>query len=341
MNILRIAVLMHEDLRPPDKLPADHDWDTCEWVTEWDVVTTLRKMGHDVQTLGVFDELKPIREMNNSFKPHVVFNLLEEFDEKAFYDQNIVSYLELIRAPYTGCNPRGLMIGREKALSKKILSYHKIKTPKFHVFPKNQKVKVPKNIEYPLIVKCLNEEASLGISKASIVHNDDKLLERIEFLHGQLGKDAIAEAFIEGQEIYVGVLGNYRLESLPPWALYFDKANNPDKEIYSNNAKFNWGYRENKGIRSAKADISPQLEKEISDVAKRAYRALSLNGYARMDFRVDKDGGIYLLEANPNPNIGELEEFADSALFAGTKYPDLLQKILTLGVSWSSRNARD
>lgn len=341
MSNYRIAVLMHEDLIPEETVQDDFNWDACEWVTEYDVVTTLKKLGHQVEILGVHDELKPIREMITGFNPHVTFNLLEEFDNKPYYDQNVVSYLELLGAPYTGCNPRGLILGRDKALAKKVLTYHKIRTPKFFVFPRNRRRRPPKSLEYPLIVKCLNEEASLGIAKASVVQNEEKLMERVDYVHAQFGRDAIAESFIEGQEIYVGVVGNYRLDTLPPWALFFDHADDPDREFYTSRAKFDWNYRERKGIRSGKAPVSPAIEKKLQDAAKKAYRALSMSGYARMDFRVDKEGEVWLLESNPNPNIGELDEFADSALAAGINYPDLLSKILTLGMSWSSRNARD
>src|SRR5690606_15429861 len=127
------------------------------------------------------------------------------FKGEAIFDQNVVSFLELMSAPYTGCNPKGMILARDKALSKKILAYHKIKSPRFQVFPRNrpsQKV----NIKcYPIIVKCLNEEASLGLSQASIVKTEEKLKERVKFIHENFNTDAIAEEFIQGQEFFVGV----------------------------------------------------------------------------------------------------------------------------------------
>lgn len=333
----RILILMHMDLVPPvDIKKSEIDRDNALWITEYDVSTTLKKMGHDIKELGVYSDLKVIREAIDELKPHIVYNLLEEFDGEVVYDQNVVSYLELLKVPYTGCNPRGLMLARDKALAKKILTYHRIKTPKFHVFPKNRNVLLPKKINYPMIVKCLFEEASLGISQASVVHNEEKLLERLSFIHQNIKTDAIIEEFIEGREFYVGVLGNYRLKTLPVWELLFENADNPGKEIYSRNAKWNMKYRNRKGIKTQKAKITPEVEERILDVCKKTYKTLNLNGYARIDLRVSSNGNIYVIEANPNPNIGLDDEFALSAKNEKIKYEELLKKIISLGLSWST-----
>ncbi len=331
----RIIVLLHSSLIPPEESYKQKiDREKTDWVTEYDVIKTLRKLGHDVIPLGVDENLGVIRTTVFEFKPHIIYNLLEEFDGVSIFDQNVVSYLELLKFPYTGCNPRGLMLARDKALAKKILSYHKIKTPKFAVFPKNKSKKKPKQLEFPLIVKCLVEEASYGIAQASIVNNDEQLYERVKYINQKLETDAIAEEFIEGREMYVGVFGNYRLEALPVWELRFEGADKPEKEIYSSKAKFNEKYRKRKGIKTQKAKIDIELEKKIQKVAKKTYRALSLSGYARIDLRVTEAGDIYVLEANPNPDIAHDDEFALSAKYDGQKYEDVLAKILSLGFSW-------
>src|SRR6187551_4035453 len=165
MRRLRVLVLMHGDLVPPDPLNG-HDPSKAEWKTEYDVVTTLRALGHDVRPLGVKSDLGVIRTAIEEWRPHIAFNLLEEFDGLAVYDQNVVSYLELLRIPYTGCNPRGLMLARGKDLSKKLVHYHRIPVPAFAVFPMQRKIKRPKRLAFPLIVKSLSEDASEGIAKA-------------------------------------------------------------------------------------------------------------------------------------------------------------------------------
>ena len=187
MKRLRVLVLMHPDLVPPDSLDGHSEQEINNWKTEYDVVSTLRAAGHDVRPLGVQDELKPIRDEIESWKPDVVFNLLEQFHGEAVYDQNVASYLELMRVPYTGCNPRGLVLARGKDLSKKLLAYHRIPLPAFAVFPLRRKVKRPARLGLPLIVKSLNEDASWGIAQASVVDSDEKLAERVTFIHERIG----------------------------------------------------------------------------------------------------------------------------------------------------------
>src|SRR5256714_9785570 len=221
MKRLRVLVLVHPELVPPDSLKGHSEQEINEWKTEYDVVSTLRAAGHEVRPLGVENELKPIRDEIESWKPTVVFNLLEQFHGEAVYDQNVASYLELLRIPYTGCNPRGLVLARGKDLSKKLLTYHRIPLPAFAVFPMRRKVKRPARLGLPLIVKSLSEDASYGISQASVVDSDEKLVERVTFIHERIGTAALAEQYIEGRELYVGVLGNERLRVFPIWELKF------------------------------------------------------------------------------------------------------------------------
>ncbi len=335
----RVLMLVHKDLVPPEKVNEEEvPWETIPWIAEYDVLSTLKKMKYDVQPLGVGDNLGEIRQSIETFQPHIVFNLLEEFAGEAVFDQNVVSFLELMNIPYTGCNPRGLILARDKALAKKILAYHRIRTARFAVFPRNLRRSRPKSLDFPLIVKCLNEEASMGISRASVVTSDEKLMERVRYIHERFRTDAIAEEFIEGKEYFIGVIGNYRLQTFPPWELQFKNAENPEKEFYSSNAKHNVKYREKHGIATGPADVSKELLAEMFAISKRAYRALNMNGYARIDLRVNKDGRIFLLEANPNPDISEEEDFATSARAAKISYRNLLKKIINLGLQWNPTN---
>lgn len=334
MRKLRVLVLMHEDLIPPEHTNG-HDLKTVEWRTEYDVVSTLRKMGHEVRPLGVKSDLGVIRSAVEEWKPHIAFNLLEEFDGVAVYDQNVVSYLELLRVPYTGCNPRGLMLARDKALSKKVLSFHRIPFPEFIVVPLGRSVKRPKWLSFPLIVKSVSEEASLGISQASIVEDDEKLRERVAFIHNSVGTGAIVERYIEGRELYVGVLGNSHLQVLPVWELLMDKMPDESRRIATERVKWSRKYQEKYGIRSCEAKNLPEgMTEQIQHLAKRVYRALGLSGYARIDLRLDAEGRVYVLEANPNPQIAEDEDFAESARLANLSYSDLLQDVLNIGLRW-------
>ena len=334
MKKLRVLALMHEDLIPPDD-PAGADLATVKWKTEYDVVTTLREMGHEVQALGVRNDLGVIRKAIEEWKPQIAFNLLEEFDGVAVYDQNVVSYLELLRIPYTGCNPRGLMLARDKGLSKKIFSFHRIPFPDFAVFPLGRAVKRPRTLSFPLIVKSVSEEASLGISQASIVEDDEKLRERVVFIHKSVGTGAIVERYIEGRELYVGLLGNRHLAVLPVWELILDKMPDESRRIATERVKWSRKYQVKYGITSGEAKSLPDgMAERIRHISKRVYRSLGLSGYARIDLRLDPTGKVYVLEANPNPQIARGEDFADSAERAALPYKTLLQHILNIGLRW-------
>jgi len=332
MKRVRILVLMHEDLVPPDEVNG-YDLKTVEWRTEYDVVSTLKKLGHEVYPLGVKSDLGVIHSAIETWKPDIAFNLLEEFDGVAVYDQHVVSYLELLHLPYTGCNPRGLMLARDKALTKKVLSFHRIPYPEFIDVPQGRTVKRPKRLTFPLIVKSVNEEASLGISQASIVEDDDKLSERVAFIHNSVGSGALIERYIEGREFYIGVIGNGQLQTLPVWELIMDKLPEDAKRIATERVKWSRKYQQKYGITSREADnLSESKVEEIQNLAKGVYRALGLSGYARIDMRMDAEGQLYVLEANPNPQIAEDEDFADSAKKAGYHYTELLQEILSVGL---------
>ena len=326
MRKLRVLALMHPELVPPDDAAERDEKERFDWKTEWDVCRTLRDIGHEVKALGVQDELLPIRDAVEQFKPHIVFNLLEEFHGNVLFDHNVVSLLELLRVPYTGCNPRGMIISREKALSKKLLIYHRIRVPAFHVFPFGRRTRRPKTLELPLFVKSLTDHASLGISQASLVKSDEELTERVAFVHRRLGSDAIAEQFIQGREIYVGVIGNDRLTALPPRELVFENAPDGAPLIATARAKHDLDYQKRHGIdQRAAEDLPDGVAAGLEHLAKRIYRTLELTGYARLDFRLRPDGSLYFLEANPNPEIALGEEYAEAAQTARLEYLDLLQ----------------
>ena len=333
MKRLRVLVLVHPDLIPPETSKGYSEQEINVWKTEYDVVSTLRAAGHEVRPLGVHDELKPIRDEIDSWKPDVVFSLLEQFHGEVIYDQNVASYLELMRVPYTGCNPRGLMLARGKDLSKTLVHYHRIPVPAFAVFPKHRKVRRPKRLALPLIVKSLSEDSSYGISQASVVDTDEKLVERVVFIHERIGTAAIAEQYIEGRELYVGVLGNDRLRVLPIWELEFGSMAQGSWPIATEKVKHDPDYQERRGILHGPAkDLIPEVRARIQRAAKRIFRTLELDGYARIDFRLSTESIPYFLEANPNPDIAQSQEFAAAALHDGLGYPDLLQRILGLGM---------
>ena len=330
---------MHDYMVPPADV-AQLDLATVEWKTEYDVTSTLNDMGHDVLQLGVKDDLGVIRQAVDDFKPQIAFNLMEAFHEVGAFDMNVVSYLELLRLPYTGCNPRGMVLSRDKALSKQLMAYHRIPVPDFAVFKRRQAIKRPRRLEFPLIVKSLTQEASIGIAQASVVDDDEKLKERVGFVHESIGTDAIAERFIDGRELYVGVIGNDRLQVFPVWEIHFNKMPEGTHRIATDRVKWSVKYQKRHGIDTDEAkDLPDGMADAIKRVAKRVYRTLNMSGYARMDFRIDEQGKFYVLEANANPQLAFGEDFAESAERAGLRYEELLQRILNVGLRWRPERA--
>src|SRR5436853_2605257 len=331
---LRVMVLCHEDLVPPDSVNGLSEKEKVEIKTEFDVTSTLKKMGHEVYPIGLYNNLGVIGNALLEHKPHVAFNLLEEFHGYPLYDQHVVSYLELMKQPYTGCNPRGLTISHDKALAKMVLAYHRIHVPAFAVFHMNRVVKRSKRLQFPLLVKSISEEGSVGIARASIVHDDAKLAERVEFIHRQTKTHAIAEQYIAGREIYVSVIGNQRLQTYTPWELVIEKLPEDTPNITTSKLKWDPAYQEKVGVVTKAAEIDKAMRRKLERLSKKIYRTLFLSGYARLDYRLTEDGQIFLLEANPNPQIALNEDFADSAKHSQVDYEALLQKIVTLGLSY-------
>jgi D-alanine-D-alanine ligase len=332
---LRILMLTDEGL-VPDRPRNELDGREAELrKTEYDVIGGLEKLGHEVAYVGVGGELSVIREAIEEKKPHIAFNLVEQFDNLPYFDQHVVSYLELKRQKYTGCNPRGLTLARDKALTKKILTYHRIPVPRFAVFEPRKKIDVPARLSFPMFVKSLTEEGSEGISQASLVRDPEKLIERIGFIHEKTNAAALVEEFIEGREIYVGVFGNELLTALPPWELTIGKKDTP--VIATDKAKWDPQYQKKIGLKTGPAKLDDRIIRKIETTSKRIYRLLNLSGYARLDYRLSENGRLYLLEANPNPQIARDEDFADSAEHAGMRYEELLQKLVTLGLSYEPR----
>ena len=202
------------------------------------------------------------------------------------------------------------MLARDKGLFKIILAYHRILTPEFVVFPMGCPIELPPILEYPVIVKSISEDASLGISQASVVKNDKELEARITFLHKHFGTPTLAERYIEGRELYVGIMGYDQLEVLPVWELLLDNLPKTAWRIATGRVKWSPKYQKKYGIKSQAAlGLTKEMVETIQAEAKRVYQILGLSGYARIDLRLDPTGTMYVLEANPNPQIGRGEDF--------------------------------
>lgn len=335
MKKLRVMMLVHPEMEPLDHLTDRQDPQYRQRETEIDVKRALLRLGHEIRVVTVHDELQPMRKAIEEWRPHIAFNLLEDFAGDGALDFYVASYLDMVGIPFTGCNPRGMMLARDKALSKKILHYHRIKVPEFRIFPYDKKIKPQKlnRLPYPMIVKSNIEQGSVGISQASYVTNEKDLLNRIGQLHQMTRGDAIAEQYIDGRELYVGILGNERLEVLPIRELRFDDKATQEQRIATYKVKWNDRYRDKIGFKYGFAKgMQNGVQTRIEKLAKRIYRKLLLSGYARLDLRMDANGDIYVLEANPNAAITHNDDLAMAAKKAGYRFEQFIQRLLNLGL---------
>ena len=328
---LKVLFLFDSPFLTPRGYDFKKEFDEIDWTAEDDVHRALKDCGHEVRLLGLYNDIGVLLKEVNENRPDVIFNMVEVFNQKTYLDKNVASLLEMLEIPYTGASPESLLICNNKALTKKILSFHKIRVPHFYTYYKEHKIWLPRRIKVPLIVKPLCEEASRGLSLASIVDNEESLIERVKYIHQKLNMDAIAEEYIEGRELYVSILGDKRVKVLPLREMKFGEFGEDEPRIATYKAKWDYEYRQKWGIKNVFAGRLPNgLDVKIEEVCKRAYRALNMKCYARLDIRVSPDNKIYIIEANANPSIDSADEIAQSASKLGISYEKLIQKIITL-----------
>jgi D-alanine-D-alanine ligase len=300
---------------------------------EFDLVRTMRARGHEVSCVEPRGEVDPIRDAVARGRPHVVFNMLEEFHGLVELEANVPALLELLRVPFTGCNPRGLAIARDKALTKTILAREGISVPGFSVFPRAARFRAPA-LAYPLLVKSLTEEASAGLAQGSLVRDARGLRRRVALVHEKVGSDAIAEEYVAGREICVAVMGNGRAKAFPPRELDLSGLPPGAPRFATERVKWDEAYRKRHRIRSRPARLPPDRARRLERLGARVYASLGLSGYARIDLRLREDGEAFVLEANPNPDLSRADDFAQAARAAGVGYGELIDRILRLGISY-------
>ena len=315
--------------------------------TESDVIRALRKLGHEVQPMSLFDErdLEAFLGRVKDRKPGLVFNLAEAFRSQRRHEASVAALLEMLDLPFTGAGSTALAACKDKALAKKILSYHRVKTPGFLLSPRARPLKrlSPKRkpLAYPVFVKPVDTEGSEGIAQAALAEDEKSALERVAFVHESLSTDALVEEFIEGRELYAGVWGNERLQSLPLVELFVANQSVGAEDLpqgaprfFTYKAKWDAAYRKKWGIRAgAPRELDADTERRVGETARKAYHALQLTGYGRVDARVTPSGDIYVIEVNPNPGLAASDEFARAAARADIPYETLIERIVQLALA--------
>lgn len=332
---LKVLLLfeVQEVPQPPEVYEGWMETDES-WFTEGHVLTTLRENGHEVRLGPIHRHPREVIDLVEKAEPDLVWNCVETFHGHRYFESNIVGILELLRVPYTGCGHRCLMICQDKALSKKILKHHRVNVPAFVVSRKRRPARSVHRTVLPALVKPLAEEGSVGIAKDSFAETEEQAVKRARFLHERLEQDVIIERYIEGREIYVGVLGDMRLKVLPPRELKFTKVPVGEPKYASYKAKWDPEYRKRWGIGSTYAeDLPDNVLREMERVAKRVFRNLMMRGYGRIDMRLTPDERLFVMEANPNPEIAMYEDFSEAARKAGISYHELIERIARMGLS--------
>jgi D-alanine-D-alanine ligase len=317
------------------------NWKTDEPEMEYQIAHALRERGHEVQLLGICDDLQYLIRCLREWGPDLVFNGAEAFRGNESLEYLLPGVLEAEGYHYTGAPPLALQVTRNKAMCKKVLTYFGVQTPGFMTYRLREEVGKAPDLTFPLIVKPLQTDASAGIARASVVQDVTALRERVTFIHERFGQGAIAEEFIDGRELYVGVIGNEDdLEILPITEMVFDKdKTRPEERIATQLAKWDESYRERKGIRNVMArPLGRAVRERIMQTCRTAYRALWLRDYARLDLRVSSDGLVWLLEANANPFISYGHDMANAAAKAGMEYSDFIQRIIDAAVARYERS---
>lgn len=335
-SFVRITALMDMAAIPPDDPLLENA--EGEAITERHVVSALRELGHDVSILGAQSSVEDLLDGLKTARPDVVFNLTESFRDNRGFDKNIAALLELLDVPFTGTGPSGLLLCRDKGLCKQLLSLHKIRVPKFVQFPDGAPVRPSKNLPYPMVVKPALADGSEGIAGASLVATEEACVERIRFVHERWRQTAIAEEYIEGRELYVGVLGNGRLTVFPPREIVFGSSDGEGPVLATYRVKWDREYREKWGISFGDAGLEEATQRRVARVCRNVYRILQLRDFGRIDLRLTPDGGIVVLEANPNPDIAYGEEFAEAAENAGVGYAALIGRIVRLALARYARH---
>jgi D-alanine-D-alanine ligase len=305
-------------------------WKHDEPEMEYQVADALRQRGHEVYLLGVRNDIDYLVASLDELRPDLVFNAVEAFHGDASLEYMVPGMLEAEGYHYTGSPPLALLVSRNKAMSKKVLAYHGIRVPGFMTCRPGEKFEPP-TLQFPLIVKPLQSDASAGIAQASVVQDLASLRERVAMMHDRFGQPAIAEEFVEGRELYVSLIGNGSdLDILPITEMVFDKRRTrPEERIATQSAKWDEDYRVRKGIRNVLArPLAKRVRDRIEEICRTAFRSLWLRDYARLDVRVAPDGEVWFLEANANPFISYGHDMANAAEKAGMNYYAFIQRIV-------------
>jgi D-alanine-D-alanine ligase len=302
------------------------------------VSEALRQAGHKASVFAVHGDVRRLTAGLSRRRPDLVFNLMETFGDQDQGAVGLVGLLDLLGLRYTGGGPGEYYLQTDKALAKKLLAFEKIPYPKFAVFSKDSDLETGGNLRLPLFVKPLRMEASIGIDSKSLVHSTRDMMERVLAINKECKDDALAEEYIEGRELYVGVLGNREPVAFPPVEIDFSGMPKDAPHFLDSRAKWDKNRTQYKGTRAVVADVPDELRARLQKVATDAYRALRVRDYGRVDLRLTESGDIYVLEVNASCYLEPTGEFVMGAKAHGLEYPELIDRIANLALERYQKN---
>lgn len=326
----RVLVDESEEAASSDKTPVVRSLDKKE--VEEEVAEALTKLGHEPVMYELDGTSKSLVSLTK-VDCDVVFNLAESFADDDTADFKIAAFLELIGKKYTGTGTHGLLLAQDKAIAKKIFAFHGVRTP---VFAKSYRGRLDfsHDLQFPVIVKPAREDGSIGIEFSAVVNSIRELMERMDWLHTHFDSPVLIEEYVEGREMYVGVIGNDKPEALPVVELDLSKLPDGTPRIAAAEVKWGKGTKAYRDTKSAVAtDLPDEMALTLQQTAVAAYQALELRDYGRVDIRLQADGGVQVIEVNPNPWLSSRAEFAMAARKSGRTYSRLIEEILELAVS--------
>jgi D-alanine-D-alanine ligase len=326
----RVLVDETEEAAPGEKAPVTRTLDKKE--VEEEVADALTKLGHEPVLYEVDGTTKSLLGLAR-VDCDVVFNLCESFNGDDTADFKIAAYLELIGKKYTGSGTHGLMLAQDKAIAKKIFAFHGIHTPTFAKSFRGR-LDFSHDLQFPVIVKPAREDGSIGIEFSAVVNSIRELMERMDWLHANFDSPVLIEEYIDGREMYVGIIGNDKPEALPVVELDLSKLPDGTPRIAAAEVKWGKGTKAYRDTKSAIAtDLSEETAAALQQTAMAAYQALELRDYGRVDMRLQADGRVQVIEVNPNPWLSSRAEFAMAARKSGRTYSQLIEEIIELTTS--------
>jgi D-alanine-D-alanine ligase len=326
----RVLVDEGEESAATDKSPVFRTLDKKE--VEDEVAEVITKLGHEPVMYELDGTQKSLLGLAK-VECDLVFNLAESFAGDDTADFKIAAFLELLGKKYTGTGTHGLMLAQDKAVAKKIFAFHGIHTPTFAKSFRGR-LDFSHDLQFPVIVKPAREDGSIGIEFSAVVNSIRELMERMDWLHANFDSPVLIEEYIDGREMYVGIIGNDKAEALPIVELDLSKLPDGTPRIAAAEVKWGKGTKAYKDTKSAIAtDLSEEIVQTLQQTAVAAYQALELRDYGRVDMRLQADGRVHVIEVNPNPWLSSRAEFAMAARKSGRTYPQLVEEIIELATT--------